>query len=104
MTYSRVGVIVGSTSITRVLVNASILTVYLIYRKWSIITWTVNNNMKLNISKCKELIIDFSKDKRFFPPLKVADKTIDRVDSARILGTTLQSDMKWNIHALGELV
>ena len=31
--------------------------------------WTVNNNMKLNISKCKKLIIDISTDKRFFPPL-----------------------------------
>ena len=30
-----------------------------------ITTWAVNNNMKLNISKCKKLIIDFAKDKIF---------------------------------------
>ena len=54
--------------------------------------------MKLNISKCKELIIDFSKDKRIFPSLQIADNYINRVDSAGILGITLQSNMKWNIH------
>ena len=32
-------------------------------------TWANNNNMKLNISKYKELIIDFTKDKRIFPSL-----------------------------------
>ncbi len=57
-------------------------------------TWTNNNNMKLNISKCKELIIDFSKDKRIFPSLQIADNYINRVDSAGILGITLQSNMK----------
>ena len=61
-------------------------------------TWTNNNNMKLNISKCKELIIDFSKDKRIFPSLQIADNYINRVDSAGILGITLQSNMKWNVH------
>lgn len=47
-------------------------------------TWTNNNNMKLNISKCKELIIDFSNDKRIFPPLQIADNHINRVDFTRI--------------------
>ena len=61
-------------------------------------TWTNNNNMKLNISKCKELIIDFSKDKRIFPSLQIADNYINRVESAGILGITLQSNMKWNVH------
>ena len=31
-----------------------------------ITTWTMNNNMKLNITKCKELIIDFSKEKNLY--------------------------------------
>jgi hypothetical protein len=39
-------------------------------------TWTINNNVKLNISKCKELIIDFAKDKRSFEPLTVSGNPI----------------------------
>jgi hypothetical protein len=35
-----------------------------------------SNNMKLNISKCKELIIDFAKDKRSFEPLTVSGNPI----------------------------
>ena len=61
-------------------------------------TWTINNNMKLNISKCKKLVIDFGIEERIFPPLKVNDKPTYRVESAQILGVTLQSNMKWNIH------
>ena len=33
--------------------------------------WTTSNNMKLNIGKCKELVIDFAKKKHCFPPLTV---------------------------------
>ncbi len=54
--------------------------------------------MKLNISKCKELIIDFGKDMRIFPSLQIDDNYINRVDSAGNLGITLQSNMKWNVH------
>ena len=32
----------------------------------TIYNWTIVNNMKLNISICKELIIDFAKDKQEF--------------------------------------
>jgi hypothetical protein len=46
-------------------------------------TWTINNNMKLNISKCKELIIDFAKDKRSFEPLTVSGNPIKLVESER---------------------
>ena len=51
-----------------------------------ITTWTINNNMKLNITKCKELIITFAKDKRSFQPLTVAGETIKLVESEKILG------------------
>jgi hypothetical protein len=30
--------------------------------------WTTSNNMKLNFGKCKELVIDFAKKNRSFPP------------------------------------
>ena len=61
-------------------------------------TWTVNNKMMLNISKCKEVVIDFAKEKRTFQPLFVDGIPINRVESARILGLTVQNNMKWNLH------
>jgi hypothetical protein len=60
--------------------------------------WTTSNNMKLNIGKCKELVIDFAKKKHCFPPLTVDEVNIERVKSARILGLTVQDNIKWNEH------
>jgi hypothetical protein len=48
--------------------------------------------MKLNIGKCKELVIDFAKKKHCFPPLTVDEANIERVKSARILGLTVQDN------------
>ena len=60
--------------------------------------WTTSNNMKLNVGKCKELVIDFARKKYCFPPLTVDKVTTERVKSARILGLTVQDNMKWNEH------
>ncbi len=60
--------------------------------------WTTSNNMKLNVGKCKELVIDFARKKYCFLPLTVDKVTIDRVKSARILNLTVQDNMKWNQH------
>jgi hypothetical protein len=49
--------------------------------------------MKLNIGKCKKLVIDFAKKKHCFPPLTVDEVNIERVKSARILGLTVQDNM-----------
>ena len=54
--------------------------------------------MKLNVSKCRELIIDFTKDRQPFLPLEIGGVLVERVKSARVLGLTIQDDMKWNEH------
>jgi hypothetical protein len=54
--------------------------------------------MKLNIGKCKELVIDFAKKKHCFPPLTADEVSIERVKSARMFGLTVQDNMKWNDH------
>ena len=54
--------------------------------------------MKLNISKCKELIIDFAKDKQDFPPLIINGTAVERVSSAQVLGLIVQDNMNWNEH------
>ncbi len=59
-----------------------------------ITTWTMNNNMKLNITKCKELIIDFSKEKRSLQPLTVNGYPIKLVESEKVLGVVVQKQPK----------
>ena len=56
--------------------------------------------MKLNISKCKELIIDFAKDKQDFSPLIINGIGVERVSSAQVLGLIVQDNMNWNEHVI----
>ena len=55
--------------------------------------WTKNNSMKLNVGKCKELIIDFAKKRNHFPPLTVDDVNIEKVTSTCTLGLTVELNM-----------
>ena len=50
--------------------------------------------MKLNVCKCKELIVD---GKATFLPLEIGDVLVKRVKSALVLGLILE-DVKWNEH------
>ena len=60
---------------------------------------TINlNKMKCNITKCKELIISFAKDKRSFQPLTVAGDTIELVESEKILEIVLQDNLKRSLY------
>ena len=56
--------------------------------------------MKLNVAnyKCKEMIIDFSKEKREFPPVLIDNVPVDRIKSVCIMGVSLQDNLKWNEH------
>ena len=56
--------------------------------------------MKLNISKCKELIIDFAKDKECFPSLIINSVAVKRVLSARVLGLIVQDNMNSKEHVV----
>jgi hypothetical protein len=54
--------------------------------------------MQLNASKCKELVISFTKPEKEFPRLKIISGQIETVNHARILGLTISKDLKWNQH------
>ena len=43
-----------------------------------IFDWSVANKLKLNVTKCKEMVIDFSKEKRNFAPLLINDVPVER--------------------------
>ena len=64
-----------------------------------VVLWSQNNNMELNPSKCKEMIISFSNeccDK--LPPIKLDEMEIERIDSIKVLGVHLNNKMNWKDH------
>ena len=60
--------------------------------------WSSDNNMQLNASKTKELIVNFSKSKTEIPGVIINGQTIDRVEHAVMLGVTISNNLKWNKH------
>ena len=44
------------------------------------------------------MVIDFAREKHEFLPLTINNVGIERVKSARILGLSIQDDLKWNEH------
>ena len=54
--------------------------------------------MKLNVTKCKEMVVNFSKGKRNFPLLVIDNIEVERVNSARILVVMIQNNINWCEH------
>ena len=48
----------------------------------------------MNISKSKEMIFDFARVKQKFLPLTIKEVLVEREKSARILGLTVQDNLK----------
>ena len=60
--------------------------------------WSSSNGLHLNADKCKELLVDFKTTKQSFDPLTVNGKKLPVVKSAKILGLTISSNLKWTDH------
>ena len=58
-------------------------------------TWTDENKMKLNEKKTKNMIFNFSTNKQFSTDIKVNGEVIETVREAKLLGTILSDDLKW---------
>ena len=62
--------------------------------------WASTNNMRLNPKKCKELAISFlrSSPAGLSSPLHVNNVPLERVKEFKVLGLTVQNDLRWNTH------
>ena len=58
--------------------------------------WCSDNNLELNVSKTKEMIVDFRKKKTPLSPLFINGQSVERVDSFKFLGTIISSNLKWD--------
>ena len=60
---------------------------------------TTQNNMVLNPKKCKEMIVRCRRHVEQSPPaLTIDNKTLETVDHDKVLGVTLQNNLKWDLH------
>ena len=61
--------------------------------------WEVNLIGGLNVSKTKELIVDFSrKQQRNYTPISIAGTEVERVDCFKYLGVHITEDLTWARH------
>ena len=60
-------------------------------------SWASSNDMQLSPRKCKELIINFSHAQELPPVFRIDGTPLDRVECHKVLGFTLQSNLKQNI-------
>ena len=57
--------------------------------------WTEDKKMKLNVSKTKNLIFNFSKNSQFSTEVKLNGEVIETVIETKLLGTTITDDLNW---------
>ena len=57
--------------------------------------WTNKQQMVLNEEKTKNMIFNFSKNKKFSTRLQVNNKHIETVKEIKLLGTIITDDLKW---------
>ena len=60
--------------------------------------WTERNNMRLNVSKTKELRVSFLRDPLLFDNLSSSGSNIEIVQDFKLLGLTISSNLTWNTH------
>ncbi|KAK1793777.1 hypothetical protein P4O66_001509 [Electrophorus voltai] len=61
--------------------------------------WCQGNNLLLNVSKTKELIVHYSKkQEQHYQPVRINGTTVERVDSFRYLGVHISQDLSWSRH------
>ena len=56
------------------------------------------NKFHLHPQKCKELRISFTRDDLSYEDVSIDQTTLNTVESVKILGVTIQNNLKWNLH------
>ena len=63
--------------------------------------WSCNNDMRINTTKTKEMVICFRRDRTFvdsLPYIYMNGNYIEKVSQAKVLGVTISSHLSWNAH------
>ncbi len=60
--------------------------------------WSNVNKLQLNADKCKEMVIDFKRQKQQFDAITINSKELELVSSAKVLGIIISSSLQWVDH------
>ena len=63
--------------------------------------WTNQYDMRLNSEKCKEMIIDFSRNYSSTSGIRsdsIGEQVLERVEHAKMLGVTISNNLTWSKH------
>ena len=60
--------------------------------------WSSANNMKLNVKKTKDFTVSFLINQPLAQPLIVNNQPLEAVNTIKLLGVNLTSDLKWTTH------
>ena len=63
-----------------------------------VVQWSLENRVQLNTDRCKEMRISFSKSQQEFEPILINRDALEVVDSVKLLGLNISSDLTWNIN------
>ncbi len=68
-------------------------------RRERLTSWCQDNCLSLNVSKTKELIVDFRKRYLLpYTPLMISGTPVERVSSFKYLGVNISEDLTWTTH------
>jgi hypothetical protein len=62
------------------------------------VTWCEENFLELNLSKTKEMIIDFRRKKEAVLPVTIKDQPIEIVSEYKYLGVLIDDKLNWSAH------
>ena len=57
-----------------------------------------DNNLSLNASKTKELIVDYRKRRAEHAPIKIDGAVVEQVESFKFLGVHIINELSWSKH------
>ena len=63
-----------------------------------LVMWCDANNLELNVSKTKEIIVDFRRNKTPLTPLFINGAEVEIVDTFTFLGMRITGDLTWHVH------
>ena len=64
-------------------------------------TWCQINNLSLNISKTKEMIVDYRRrQEEEHAPLYINRAVVEKVSCFRFLGVNISDDLTWSAHTV----
>ena len=60
--------------------------------------WCQNNNLSVNVTKTKEIIVDYRKRRTEHAPILIDGAVVEQVESFKFLGVHINNKLEWSKH------